>query len=106
MIRIVRTWLATAAILVSIGAAGSAQTTTGTISGHVVDNQGLALPGVTVNAESPNLQGVRSVTTSENGDYVFTLLPPGQYTITFDQSGFQRQQRSVRWRRRRPSRST
>ena len=38
----------------------AAQSTTGTISGHVVDSQGLALPGVTVNATSPNLQGVRS----------------------------------------------
>ena len=37
----------------------------------------LALPGVTVSVTSPNLQGIRSTVTSEIGDYVVTLLPPG-----------------------------
>ena len=76
-------------------AAANAQTTTGTISGHVVDSQGLAVPGVTVNAGSPNLQGVRSAVTSTNGDYIFTGLPSGTYTITFELSGFQPQTRTV-----------
>src|SRR6516164_10525581 len=75
--------------------AAHAQTTTGTISGHVVDSQGLAVPGVTVNAGSPNLQGVRSAVTSTNGDYIFTGLPSGTYTITFELSGFQPQSRTV-----------
>jgi outer membrane receptor protein involved in Fe transport len=94
MIRTTGTWLCAAAFL-AFASVAAAQTTTGTISGHVSDTQGLALPGVTVTAASPNLQGIRTVTTSENGDYVFTLLPPGTYTITFELSGFQRQQRSV-----------
>src|SRR5436309_11748512 len=88
--RTVRTWLLTAAALLATAAVSSAQTTTGTIAGHVADSQGLALPGVTVSAQSPNPQGVRTVVTSGTGDYVFTLLPPGAYTITFDLSGFQR----------------
>src|SRR5688500_5721943 len=73
----------------------AAQSTTGTISGRVVDTQGLSVPGVTVAAVSPNLQGTRETVTSENGDYILTLLPPGTYTITFDLTGFQRQQRTV-----------
>jgi len=73
----------------------SAQTTTGTISGHVADSQGLALPGVTVNATSPNLQSVRTAVTSTNGDYIFTGLPSGTYTITFELSGFENQSRTV-----------
>jgi hypothetical protein len=67
----------------------SGQTTTGTISGHVIDTQGLALPGVTV-----NLQGV-SVATSTNGDYIFSALPSGTYTPKFELSGFQNQERTV-----------
>ena len=59
------------------------------------------MPGVTVNAESPNLQGIRTAVTSENGDYIISLLPSGAYTITFELSGFQRVERSSRWRRRR-----
>jgi hypothetical protein len=76
-------------------ATANAQSTTGTISGRVVDAQGLPVPGVTVTAASPNLQGVREAVTSENGDYILTLLPSGTYTITFDLPGFQRQQRTV-----------
>jgi outer membrane receptor protein involved in Fe transport len=73
----------------------SAQSTTGTISGRVIDSQDRTVPGVTVTVESPSLQGVRTAITSENGDYIVTLLPPGAYTVTFELSGFQRQQRSV-----------
>ncbi len=82
------------AIVLSGGIAG-AQSTTGTISGHVSDSQGLALPGVTVNVASPNLQGIRSTVTSEIGDYVVSLLPPGNYTLTFDLSGFQKVEKRV-----------
>jgi outer membrane receptor for ferrienterochelin and colicin len=82
------------AIVLSAGIA-SAQSTTGTISGHVSDAQGLALPGVTVSVTSPSLQGLRSTVTSEIGDYVVTLLPPGNYTLTFELSGFQKQEKQV-----------
>src|ERR1700757_2558313 len=93
--RFVRTWLLLAVALLAVAAAATAQTTNGTISGHVADAQGLALPGVTVNATSPNLQGVRSVTTSENGDYVLSLLPSGTYTVSFELSGFQTVSKTV-----------
>jgi hypothetical protein len=86
-------WLAVAALALADVAA--AQSTSGTISGRVVDTQDRSVPGVTVTVESPNLQGVRTAVTSENGDYIFTLLPSGQYTITFELSGFQQQQRAV-----------
>ena len=78
--RMVRTWLLCACALFAVVTTATAQTTTGTISGRVNDSQGLALPGVTVSAESPNLQGILSVVTSENGDYILPQLPPGTYT--------------------------
>jgi carboxypeptidase family protein/TonB-dependent receptor-like protein len=86
-------WLLVA-LLATAGIA-SAQSTTGTISGRVLDTQDRTVPGVTVSVESPSLQGVRTAVTSENGDYIVTLLPPGTYTVTFELSGFQRQQRQV-----------
>jgi hypothetical protein len=70
-------------------AAASAQVPTGTISGRVIDQGGGAVPGVTVTAVSPNLQGERTVVTSTYGDYSIPLLPPGDYTVTFELSGFQ-----------------
>ena len=93
--RFARTWLLAAVALFAVAALASAQTTNGTISGHVADSQGLALPGVTVNATSPNLQGVRTVVTSENGDFVLSLLPSGTYTLTFELSGFQNVSKTV-----------
>jgi len=83
------------AAVLSVAATASAQTTSGTITGRVVDTQGLPVPGATVNVESPNLQGILSVVTSENGDYILPQLPPGTYTVTFDLSGFTRQRRTI-----------
>ena len=90
----VRIVLATIVVL-SIAAGAVAQTTTGTISGRVLDVQGASLPGATATAKSPNLQGSREAVTSENGDYILTGLPSGPYTITFSLSGFQTQTRNV-----------
>ena len=56
---------------------------------------GTAPSGVTVTATSPKLQGTRETVTSENGDYILTLLPSGPYTVVFELAGFQRQERSV-----------
>jgi outer membrane receptor protein involved in Fe transport len=95
-IRILRSWLLVAVALLAAADAARAQTTNGTISGQVVDAQGLVLPGVTVNATSPNRQGILTATTSGNGDYIFTALPAGVYTISFELSGFERQERTVK----------
>jgi outer membrane receptor protein involved in Fe transport len=83
------------ATLYLCGGTARGQSTTGTIRGHVQDAQGLALPGVAVTVTSPNLQGARTVVSSENGDYVVTLLPSGSYTVSFELSGFQRVTRTV-----------
>jgi hypothetical protein len=72
-----------------------AQTTTGTIVGRVLDEQGFSLPGVTVNVESASLQGARSMITSGNGDYIVGLLPPGVYTLSFQLTGFEHQRKMV-----------
>ena len=87
--------LCLAVLLLSMASGARAQSTTGTISGRVSDAQGLAMPGVTVTATSPNLQGSRETVTSANGDYILSLLPSGAYTVTFSLSGFDTQTRAV-----------
>ena len=80
------------ALVVALALAGSAfaqGNPTGTISGRVAGQDGAALPGVTVTATSPNLQGPRAVTTNEAGDYIMPFLPPGEYTLRFELQGFQ-----------------
>ena len=54
-----------------------AQTQSGNLFGKAVDNNGEALPGVTVTATSPVLLAPRTVLTGANGDYVLRGLSPG-----------------------------
>ncbi len=93
--RLMKVWLLFALALVMTSGLASAQSTNGAISGRVIDQTDLPLPGVTVTVEGPNLQGPRSAVTSGNGDYILPLLPPGSYTVSFELSGFQRKQNTV-----------
>src|SRR5471032_694462 len=63
--------------------------TTGQIIGTIVDAQGGVLPGVTVSATSPQLQGTRTAVTDGSGTFRFPTLPPGTYAIKANLSGFQ-----------------
>ena len=65
-----------------------AQVPTGTLKGSVTDEQGAGLPGVTVTATSPSLQGERSTVTGNNGDYKIAFIPPGEYKVTYELEGF------------------
>ena len=61
---------------------------TGTITGSVKSADGLSLPGVTVTAASPALQGQRATVTDVNGVYFIKGLPAGTYTVSFEISAF------------------
>ena len=61
----------------------------GTVSGVVQSIDKLPLPGVTVTATSPSLQGERFGVSDENGVYYLRGLLPGTYQVTFDIPGFQ-----------------
>jgi hypothetical protein len=66
-----------------------AQVESGTIAGVVRDTSGAVLPGVTVEASSPQLiEKVRSVITDGEGLYQIVSLRPGTYTVTFTLTGF------------------
>ncbi len=66
------------------------QILTGSIRGTARDEEGAALPGVTVELRSPVLIGGSKVqVTSERGFFRFANLPPGTYELTFSLEGFQ-----------------
>ena len=71
-----------------IASFAAAQMPTGKIVGKVTDEQGVALPGVTVEATSPRLVGTATSITDEGGTYRLLALPSGTYTITFTMPGF------------------
>lgn len=72
-----------------VAASASAQTIpTSTLSGKVTV-QDAGIPGVTVTVTSPQLQGERTTVTRSGGDFIFPLLPPGDYTVKFELAGMQ-----------------
>jgi hypothetical protein len=72
--------LATAGIAVAQGP------TSGSIEGHVVDSQGLAVPAAQVTVTSP--QGSRTYTTDSEGRFFAPFLEPGVYTVRVELQGF------------------
>ncbi len=66
---------------------GLAQTT-GNIGGKVVDTANGPLPGATMEARSPALQGSRRTTSDAAGNFHFPLLPPGTYVVSARLGGF------------------
>lgn len=78
--------LLTLCVLVA-GSALAQTATTGAIEGKA-SQAGTPLPGVTVEVLSPALQGSRTDVTDAKGNFRFTLLPAGNYTMTATLSGF------------------
>jgi hypothetical protein len=79
-------WCACSVVAATAASAQGVQT--GTIRGVVKDAQELAVPGVTVTATSPVLQGPRTTVTDTQGLYVLRALPPGDYQLKFELNGF------------------
>jgi hypothetical protein len=68
---------------------------TGVLTGTVTSD-GAPLPGATVTATSPQLQGSRSTVSDTNGNYNLAALPPGDYTVRIELQGLQTVTRNTR----------
>ena len=86
---------AIALLAVLVAATGFAQGTTGTVTGSITDDQGLALPGVTVTATNTATGLSRTATSDSSGVFTIPGLPYGAYDIKTDMSGFAAQTRRV-----------
>lgn len=74
------------AILIAVPSTASAQAS---ITGLVKDSSGGVLPGVTVEASSPDLiERARAAVTDGSGQYRIVDLRGGTYTVTFTLPGF------------------
>jgi hypothetical protein len=60
----------------------------GGVSGVARDEQGGAVPGVAITAASDNAPGVHRTTTDRTGQYRLADLPPGEYVIAAELTGF------------------
>lgn len=61
---------------------------TGIIQGKITEEEGGALPGVSVTVSSPSLMGTRSMVTDSDGRYRVPALPTGSYTVDVTLQGF------------------
>jgi hypothetical protein len=62
---------------------------TGRITGVVTDSSGASIQGATVEVSSTSLMQSRQVKTQADGVYLIEQLPPGEYSVTYSQVGFQ-----------------
>ena len=76
-----------ALVLAPAAFAQSDSATSGSINGRVTDNTNAALPGVTVTATNLDTGLNRSRVTENDGEYQFTLLPPGRYRVDAELAG-------------------
>jgi hypothetical protein len=79
-------WAVVALVVSTFGIANAQETTTGSITGDVVDAQGAPVPGATVTLTSN--QGDKSFVTDHNGRFFAPYLTPGRYSVRVELSGF------------------
>ncbi len=71
-----------------------AQVDTGTILGTVRDSSGAVVSGATVTVRNEGTSFTQSTKTSSAGEYVFTPLKIGKYTVEVEDQGFKKQRRT------------
>ena len=60
----------------------------GVVTGTVTDEQGLALPGATIELVNEGTATVRPLTSESNGAFTFSAVDPATYTLKVTMQGF------------------
>ena len=85
----------TAVVLLLAGAISAiAQTTSGSISGDLVDSQSAAIPAAAITIKDDAKGFSQSTTTDSQGRFVFPQLPPATYKLTVEARGFKKLERT------------
>ena len=86
-----RSWLLViAGLLLILGGASrlTAQSTTGSIVGHIADPSKALVTGAGVTAVNQDTGVAYKGESNGNGDYVIYSVPPGTYTVSVEKTGF------------------
>jgi hypothetical protein len=80
--------IATLAMLLVSTTIASAQTSSGDISGRVVDPSGAAIPNAQVTLKNQLTTQEQTTTSGKSGDFTFASIQPGTFSITVSAAGF------------------
>src|SRR6266481_3471343 len=61
---------------------------TGALTGRITDSSGAVVPGANLTLTSVDTAQSRTAATGPDGTYTFGLLPPGNYQLKIEASGF------------------
>src|SRR5262245_27786099 len=86
--RHVQAFLAAVIVLLIFHTSARAQVTTSTLVGLVRDSSSAVIPGATVVATHEGTGVSRDGVTDANGEFVFSALPNGPYTVRIELAGF------------------
>jgi hypothetical protein len=81
--------------LLSVPPAGRGQSVRGSITGIVSDSSGRPIAGAGLTLVQEEVDRRRQVTASSDGEFAFSLLPPGSYRLEADAPGFRRSLRRL-----------
>ena len=65
-----------------------AQSVQGVVTGSITDASGAAIPGANLTLKNEGTAVAQQAASGSNGDYRFSLVPPGKYTLSVKASGF------------------
>jgi len=83
-------------VAVFLAISASAQSlVSGDVTGVVSDPSGAVIPNATITLKNNGTGQTMNATTNASGVYRFSLLTPGQYTVTVNAAGFQNAERTV-----------
>ena len=83
-----RLWMRLICTCLIAAVSAMAQSTRGTILGHVVDATGATVPRTKITIENQNTGLKSDVTSSDDGEYTAPNLDPGVYQISITAEGF------------------
>jgi len=84
------TFLLLLAGMIFLPAGARGQAVTGTLVGTITDPGGAVIPNTPVSITDQGTGAVTNATSNESGNFTFTFLPPGTYTVMVAAPGFQK----------------
>jgi len=94
--KLIITVILSCAAIVYVPLGAWAQTiVTGGFSGTITDPTGATIPGAALSLSSKATGETATSATGAHGEYAFSLLKPGEYTLTVKKDGFKTSSRTI-----------